>query len=112
MGAVELQSARTGFIVNFSSTDASLGEDALGPDASKSHFITSVTIACVSAITVQIHNTGGPDLILIGPFPFSASSVPVTINYQDPINMGAIEPIHVTSSGAGEVCVIIQGYTE
>ena len=110
--AIELQPAKRGFIVNAVSNDASTpgGETLLAAVAGQSHHITSITMVCITAITLSI-NPFGIDNIL-GPVPFAATSAPLTVIYSDPVKVDENKSLLVKTSGAGAICVVIQGYTE
>ena len=98
-----------GFINNATSTDAQGTETIVVAVAGKSHFIRSVTITCISAVTVTIGSTTGA---LIGPIPFATTSNPLTLTFLDPVKVPVGELIDLTTSGAGVITVVIQGYTE
>ena len=107
-----LQPAGRGFINNATSADASGGETIVAAVASKSHFIQSITVACISAITVTIQDNTGTPVVILGPVPFAATSSPVTVTFPDPVKVASGKLIEVDASGAGAVNVVIQGYTE
>lgn len=107
-----LQAATKGFINNATSADASGGETIVAAVAGKSHFIKSITIACISAITVTIQDNTGTPVVILGPAPFAATSGPLTVVYPDPVKVAAGKLVEVDASGAGAVNVVIQGYTE
>ena len=118
----ELQPAKRGFIVNATSADASVAggelllEDVIGGTVSQvileSHYLTSITIACISAITVRINDDSTTEVVFLGPVPFNTTSSPLTVIFPVPIKVGNLKSLFVTASGAGAICVVIQGYTE
>ncbi len=105
-----LQAAGRGFVNNASSADASGAEIIVASVADKTHFITSITIACISAITATIQDETGAKIL--GPVPFAATSSPITVVFLSPVKIAAVSAIEVETSGAGAVNVLIQGYTE
>jgi hypothetical protein len=107
-----LQSAGRGFINNATSADASGGETIVASVAGKSHYIRSITIACVSAITVSIQYASGSPIDFLGPISFTATSGPVTVTYLEPVKIIAGGTVLVDASGVGAVSVVVQGYTE
>ena len=107
-----LQPAGRGFINNASSADASSGETIVAAVTGKSHYIRSITIACISAITVTIQDNTGTPVVILGPVPFAATSSPITVTFLEPVVVASSKLIEVDASGAGAVNVVIQGYTE
>ena len=107
-----LQAASSGFINNATSADASGGETIVAAVAGKSHYIRSITIVCISAITVTIQDNTGTPVVILGPAPFAATSAPLTVVFPDPVKVAAGKLVEVDASGAGAVNVVIQGYTE
>lgn len=107
-----LQVAGSGFANNATSADASGGETIVAAVANKSHYITSIMIACITAITVTIQDNTGTPIVILGPIPFAATSSPLTIDFLKPVKVASGKLIEVDSSGAGAVNVFIQGYTE
>ena len=114
-----LNTARRGFVNNATSADASGGETIVAAVVGKSHYITSITIACIVDITVTIQDNTGTPIVILGPVPFadltatsSVGSSPFTIVYPNPVKVAAGKLVEVDASGAGAVCVVIQGYTE
>lgn len=105
-----LQAAGRGFINNATSADASGVEIIVAAVADKTHFITSITVACISAITVTIQDETGAKIL--GPVPFAATSSPITVNFLSAVKIAAVSGVEVETSGAGAVNVVIQGYTE
>jgi hypothetical protein len=104
-----LQPAGSGFINNLTSGDAQGTVTIVAAVAGKSHFVRSMTITCISAVTLTIGSTTG---VLVGPVPFAATSSPFVVTFIDPVKVPAGELIDLTASGAGVVNVVIQGYTE
>jgi hypothetical protein len=111
-----MQCAGRGFAVNAISADASGGEEIHAAATGKSHYITQIEISCVSAITVTIGEGESGDAVetvLFGPFYFAATSgSPVSIQLNPPVKLTAAKSISLDASGAGNVQVFVQGYTE
>lgn len=112
MALETLQPAGRGFINNATFADASGGETIVAAVTDKSHFIRSITIACISAITVTIQDNTGTPVVILGPVPFAATSAPITVVFPDPVKVASGKLVEVDASGAGAVNVVIQGYTE
>lgn len=108
----QLQAATKGFINNATSADASSGETIIPAVTGKSHYIRSIVIVCISAITVTIQDNTGTPVVILGPAPFAATSSPLTVVFPDPVKVASGNLIEVDASGAGAVNVVIQGYTE
>jgi hypothetical protein len=107
-----LQPAKSGFIVNALSVDASGKETIVPAVDGKSHFVKSLTITCVTAITVTVQDNSSSPIELLGPVPFNTTSKPLVIEYADPIKVEQGKQIDISSSGIGNITVVIQGYTE
>lgn len=112
----ELQSARRGFINNVNSADFSGAEELVPAVASKSHYITSLSISCISAINVTIgagETAGALTAALLGPYYFlTTSGSPINLQFNPPIKVDAATAIVADASGAGATTINIQGYTE
>lgn len=106
------QVARSGFSNHGVSADASGDEVVVAAVTGKSHFITSIVIHCLSAITVTIQDNAGVPILLTQPVTFSATSAPAVFTYLNPIKVDEGKSIDVTASLAGNVNVLIQGFTE
>lgn len=112
----ELQSARRGFINNVNSGDFSGAEELVPAVAAKSHYITSLSISCVSAINITIgagETAGALTAILLGPYYFVATSgSPINLQFNPPVEVDAAVAIVADASGSGAATINIQGYTE
>ena len=112
----ELQSARRGFINNINSADFSGTEELVPAVASKSHYIASLYISCVSAINVTIgagETAGAVTAVLLGPYYFAATAgSPINLSFNPPIKVDSATAIVADASGAGATTINIQGYTE
>jgi len=119
--AISVQSpgvAGSGFIKNATSADASACEEIIAaPAAGISHYIEKVKITSDAAITVTIgagETAGAVTTALIGPVSFAANQ---TISWEfsgrsKALKVTAATSLTVDSSGAGNICVFVQGYTE
>jgi len=103
--------AGAGFVNNATSADASGGETIVAAVAGESHYITSIAITCISAITVAIQDDTGTPVVILGPVPFNTTAAPFVIDYPNPVKVAAGKLVEVKASGAGVVDVVIQGYT-
>jgi len=102
-----------GFCVNVKVGDASGGETIVAAVAGKSHYVTSIIINTVAAITVTIQdNTAATPVVLLGPVNFAATSgSPHTVNFLKAVKVTAGNLIEIDASGAGLIQCTIQGYT-
>ena len=95
--------------------DISGTETAVAAVASKSHYITSITIftATVNTFTVQ-DNTDVTPVVIFGPFTTAATYTggAYRITFDKPIMVAAGKQIDVTASAADTFCLVIQGTTE
>ncbi len=108
-----------GFCHNFSGTDVSTGETIVAAVSGKSHYVRSITLWCLVAITAWIQDNTGTPVVILGPVSFvdltatsSVSTSPVTVNFNPPVKVTAGKLIEIDASGAGIVAGVIQGFTE
>lgn len=111
-----LQPKGAGWIKNATSTDLSGTEEIIAaPAAGVSHYIRSVVINAGSAITVTLGagETGGAvTAVVLGPISMAANSTTGQMAFHPPLEVGAATALVVDASGAGNVCIIVQGSTE
>ena len=112
------QAIKAGFIKNATSADASGTEEIIAaPGAGISHNIEHLVISSDSAISVTIgegETAGAVTTALIGPVTFAAGQT-VTwpfIGRSQGIKMTANKSLTVDASGAGNINVFVQGFTE
>jgi len=115
--ATNLTVSPVGWAVCATSADAQGCETIkAAPGAGVSLCIRSLSISCVSAITVTVGEgeaTSAVESPIIGPVEFTATSgSPVNVTFNPPIKLTANKALSVDASGAGNICVIAQGYTE
>ncbi len=105
--------AKYGFSKIGSSADASGVEIIVAAVSGKSHYITSISIHCQSAIAITIQDdTAVTPVVIVPAVTFAATSAPYQINFIKPIKVVAGNTIDVLASGGGQVDVLVQGYTE
>jgi hypothetical protein len=105
--------AKPGFSKIGSSANASGVEIIVAAVAGKSHYITGLSIHCQSAITITIQDdTAVTPVVIIPAVTFAATSAPYKMFFINPVKVTAGNTIDVLASGAGQVDVLIQGYTE
>ena len=102
--------------VSATSADASGTEEILAAAGTgTAHYLTQLTIGCVSAITVTVGagETGGAvTTIAVGPIPFAATSgSPVTVRFAQPVKLTDETSVTVGASGAGAIWVLAEGFT-
>ena len=109
---------KSGFIKNATSADASGTEVIIAAGgAGVSHYLEHIVISSDSAISITIgegETAGAVTTALIGPITFAAGQVvpfPFT-NRVRGLKMTANTSLTVDASGAGNICVWVQGYTE
>lgn len=107
-------SARAGFSVNATSADASGAEELVAAVADKSIYVTQLSIATVSAVTVTIgagETTSAVTTVLYGPVPFAATTPgQVKELFNPPIKLAEATALVVDTSGSGAVHIYVQGY--
>ena len=111
------QAVRSGFIKNATSADASGCEEIIAAVAAKSHHIEYLVISSDSAISVTLGagETGGAvTTALIGPVTFAAGQTIAWpfVGRTQGLKVAANTSLTVDASGAGNICVWVQGYTE
>jgi len=102
----------SGFSKQGISADASGTETIVAAVAGKSHIIKSIMIYCLSAITVTIQDNTGTPVVIAGGITFTTTAQPAVFTFRHPIKVPAGKSIDVDASGAGQVVVLIEGYTE
>ena len=118
MGVVSTESSTRDatWLVNATSADASGCEEVFAAVAGKSHYIQQVTLSCDADATVTLGagETGtAVTTVLLGPIGFQADGgAPWSIRFVSPLKVAAATSITVDAGGAGNVCVVIEGYTE
>lgn len=111
------QAAKSGWIKNATSADASGCEEIIAaPGAGFSLVIEYLVISSDAAISVTIGEgeTGGAvTTALIGPVTFAAGQTIAFpfVGRTQGIRMTANTSLTVDASGAGNICVWVQGYT-
>lgn len=104
-----------GFIVNGVSSDASGCEVLKAGVTGKSILITRLTInngaSALSHTIGEGETTGAPDTVLIGPIAMAANTS-LQFDFYPPMRLTAGEELVIDSSGAGAVCVVVQGRLE
>lgn len=106
--------AKVGFIKNATSADASGCEEIHAAVAGKKIKIRHLTINSGAAITVTIGagETGGAvTTALIGPVTF-ATNTSMQWDFNPLLELTAATSLTVDASGAGNICVFVQGVVE
>jgi hypothetical protein len=104
--------ANPGFSKIGSSADASGVETVVAAVAGSSHYITGLSIHCQTAIAITIQdNTAVTPVVIVPAVTFAATSAPYQINFINPVKVAAGKSIDVLAGGAGQVDVLVQGYT-
>lgn len=98
------------FCVNGYSADAQGNEELVAaPTGGKSIYLRRLRIFCIAAITVTINE--GTDAIF-GPFAFAATAgSPIDLVFGEEVKLTAETALNVDASGAGAVCVVVEGAT-
>lgn len=111
-----LQPATAGFALNATSADASGCEEILAAQgAGKYIILRQVIISCVSAITITIgagETDGDVTAIILGPLTFTVSSPVFLFTFNPGIRLAANTALVVDASGAGAICLFVQGEVE
>jgi len=104
-----------GFIKNATSADLSGTEEIIAaPGAGVSFYISSLKITSAGAITVTLGEgeTGGAvTTALIGPVNFAANQT-IEWDFNPPMITTANTSLTADASGAGNVCIFVQGMTK
>jgi hypothetical protein len=108
--------AGNGFILNATSADVSGAEELkAAPGTGKAIVVEHLTINSTSAITVTIGEgettPGSVDTALIGPIAFAANSS-IQWNFKRGLQLTANKSLVVDASGAGVVCIFVEGRIE
>lgn len=111
------QAAGSGFIKNANSADASGTEEIIAAVADQSHHIQFLSISSDTALSVTIgegETTGAVTTALIGPVTLAAGqTIPFPfVGRPQGLKMTANTALTVDASGAGNINVFVQGYTE
>ncbi len=96
---------------DLSGTEAIRAADS---DATKSHFIESITMNAVTAQTVTIgagETASAVTAPIIGPVSFTTSGGQFNHTFTRPIKLAANTAITIDSSAVGVVCAVVTGYT-
>lgn len=107
-------SARVGFIKNATSANLSGGETILAAVAGKSIKLRHISINSDSAITVTIGQDlagGAVTTALIGPVTFAAGQS-MKWTFSPLMELAVATALTCDSSGAGNVCIFVQGVIE
>jgi len=93
--------------------DLSGTEIAVAAVASKSHYITSITLLSTVANTVTISDNSGTPVVIFGPVSFltTMSGGEYHIRYDKPLKVASGKQIDITTTAGDAVCIIIQGFT-
>ena len=105
---------RVGFVANGNSADLSGCETLAAAVAGKSIHIEKVHVSFGAAINVTIGagETGGAvTTVLIGPI-YGAANVTNSFEFDRPIKLAAATALTADSSGAGNVTIVVQGFTK
>lgn len=111
------QAAKSGWVKNATSADASGTEEILAaPGAGSSLVIEYLVISSDAAISVTIgegETAGAVTTALIGPVTFAAGQTIAFpfVGRAQGIILTANTSLTVDASGAGNICVWVQGYT-
>jgi hypothetical protein len=117
MAATSINLEKLGWMINADYADAS-GAEVLkvAPATSgESHYIEYISINSDSAIniTVGAGETGSAvDTEIVGPIEFTTSGGQYDTHFTRPVKVDADTLIAVDSSGAGQLSVIVYGYTK
>ena len=111
------------FCVNATSADASGCEEIMAaPGAGYALAIESLSVSTDDHITVTVgedENSGAVKTVLFGPIPFSQEVTGAGYvqpghwqrAFKNPIKLAANKPLTVDASGAGNICVVVEGCT-
>jgi len=104
-----------GFILNGVSADASGCEELKAAVTGKSIYVRQITInngASALSHTIGEGETGGAvTAALIGPVAMAVNTS-LQWNFNPPMKLAEATALVIDSSGAGAVCVFVQGYVE
>jgi acetyl-CoA carboxylase alpha subunit len=105
---------KVGFIANATSADASACEEIMAAVAGKSIKVRHLTVNTTDALTITIGEgeTGGAvTTALIGPIAMAANSS-IQWSFNPPMELTAATSLTVDASGAGAICIFVQGVIE
>lgn len=113
--AVTSPASRVGFIKNATSADASGCEEIIAATSGKQIKIRHLTINngadAISYTIGEGETTGAVTTALIGPIAMAANTS-IQWDFNPPLELTAATALVIDSSGAGAVCVFVQGYVE
>jgi hypothetical protein len=107
-----------GWIYNAQTADGSGTETIVPAVANKSHYIRSITLNNINAITLTIQDNTGTPVKILGPIQLNdiasadlgGGSV-YTVNYPAGLKVAAGKSIDLLADGSGAVSVVVQGDT-
>ena len=108
------QPGKFGFIVNATSADASACEELKAAVAGKSIIIDHITINSGAAINITIgagETAGAVTTALLGPITFAANTS-MQWDFRHGLWVTAATSLTVDASGAGAICIFVQGRVE
>lgn len=103
--------SKLGFIDNAISADVSGCEEIHAAVSGKKIKIRSITVNSDAAITITIgegETTGAVTSALLGPVAFAANQT-IQWSFNPLLELTAAKSLTIDASGAGNVCVIVQG---
>lgn len=110
----KVTSGATRWKIMASSADASGAELIVkAPGAGKGLFIEKINVAIGASITANIgqgESSGACAKVLIGPLGGAAMFTAFDFG-DEPLKLDTNQPLTLDASGAGVVCVVVQGYT-
>ena len=109
MAVISNAVATRGFSKHLGSADASGAPELVAAVAGKSHYLTSLVISSGAAIGITTEDED--TTVLAGPY-YMAANTTFGKNFDPPIKVTAAKAIHFDASGAGNVWVLAEGYTE
>jgi len=112
--AVTSPACKVGFIKNATSADASATEEIHAAVAGKQIKIRQLTINSGAAITITIgegETAGAVTTALIGPISFAAGRAMQWV-FSPALELTAATSLTVDASGAGAICIFVQGSVE
>jgi len=106
-----------GFTVNATSADASGCEVVVPAQGSGVYiYLTHLVLACASTITATVgigETTSAVTTAILGPVPFNITGTgPVDVWLNPPVQCTANSSLTLDTSGAGNICLLVQGYIE
>ena len=113
--SVTTPACKVGFIDNATSADASGCEEIHAAVSGKKIKVHHVMINSAAAITVTLGagETGGAvTTALIGPVSFATNDIMIWDFHPHPMELASNTSLTVDTSGAGNICVFVQGVIE